>query len=141
MRKFLFILLFCLLSCQPQDPSVIKIHRHFALPTLTVIIKGKSVEMIMDTGGAVTIIDDDLARELGILPQGESIEITGYGGARDLLQAEETLVTLGEHVLKADVYISDTDNITRNKRVKGILGIDHLHGAVIDLEKNTITIE
>lgn len=141
MKKILFILLFSILSCEKPDPSKITIHRHFALPTLTVIVKGKPVEMIMDTGGAITIIDDDLARELGILPTGESIEIRGYGGSRALLQAEETTLTIGNTALFGEVHISDIDNITKTKQVRGILGMPHLNYAVIDLQNNTITFE
>jgi hypothetical protein len=141
MKKIWFILLFCILSCHPADPSIITIHRNYGLPTVTVIVKGKPVEMIMDTGGAVTILDDDLARELGIIPSGESMELRGYGGSRSLLQSEELTLQLGQTQINADTYISDIDNVLNNKQVKGILGIKHLENATIDLKKNTITFE
>lgn len=102
------------------------------------MVKGKPVEVIMDTGGALTILDDDLARELNILPTEESIDLRGYGGERTLSKAEQVEITLGGTYLQGDVYISDIDNILRNKQVKGILGISHLHKAVIDLKNNTI---
>lgn len=140
MRNIWFILLFCLLSCQGKPPEGIPIHRHFTLPTITVIIKGKPVEVILDTGGAVTVLDDDLARELMIFPTEESLELKGYGGSRALPLAEEVFIMLGKHRLEGDVYISDIDNIS-GKQIRGILGISHLPDAVIDLKNNIIKFE
>jgi len=97
--------------------------------------------MIMDTGGAVTILDDGFAQELGILPAGEGPEIRGYGGSRKLLEAEETVLYIGDIPLYGKVYISDIDNVMNTRQVKGILGIEHLDGAQIDLKTNTITFE
>jgi hypothetical protein len=140
MRKILFILLFCLISCK-QDLSVATIRRDLGLPTVTINVKGKSTQMIMDTGGAVTILDDDFARELGIIPSGESMELRGYGGSRKLLEAEEVVLYLEDIPLHGKVYISDIDNIMSTKQVKGILGIEHLQNSQIDLRSNTITVE
>ena len=141
MKKVLLILFICLSSCKKEDSSAIKIHRTLSLPTITVIIKGEPVEMIMDTGGAVTILDDDLAKELDILPTEESIELRGYGGPKSIVLAEEVELTIGETDLQGDVHVSDIDNITRTKQVRGILGMPHLQNAVIDLKNNTITFE
>lgn len=140
MRKILFISLFCLLSCQERSPTDISIHRYLGLPTVTVIIKGKSIEMILDTGGAVTVIDDDLARELLILPTDESMELKGYGGSRQLSLAEDVFIMLDNHRLEGDVYISDIDNIS-GKQIRGILGISHFPEAIIDLKNNIIKLD
>ena len=72
MRILLIFLLF-LISC--GTPSTVPIDNSQGVPLITVSINGEQVVMIMDTGGAVTVIDDDYLNVLKIKELKSSTEI------------------------------------------------------------------
>lgn len=136
MKKILFILLFFVLSCKEPTPTDIRRDQH--LPVITVIINGQKVNMILDTGGAVTILDDDKAKELGINLLDTEMVITGYGGNKEIILAEKTGIEIGNRLVYADIHVTDLGYLVNNK-VHGIIGIPHIDDMVIDLKENTIT--
>lgn len=142
MRNLLLIFIFFLISCY-NDPSIIHISRQYHLPTVTVYINGKSVQMILDTGGAITVIDDNLLTQLNIkMVEGEK-NITGYGGTKKLSLTNQREITLGKTELYGDIYVTDLQYLTKETPIGGIIGIDHISSGhmVIDLSKNIIEVK
>jgi len=142
MRKIIVILLISLFSCN-SNPSEFPIRRDRGLPTVQVTINGKKVEMIMDTGGAITVIDDDYLKKLGITEYEEGKEITGYGGIKNVNITSQTEIKMGNKAMYGDVFVTDLDYITKGIDIGGILGIEHLASgnANIDLMTNTISLK
>lgn len=141
MKNIILILLF-LLSCT-SDNTVYTVSREYHLPTITVKINGVSFEMIVDTGGGVTVLDDDAAKKANIHTLPYSIDIVGYGGTKALMLSDNTDIYVGKNKMSASTYITDLEYITRDSNVDGILGVAHMSsaGAIIDLKTNTIKFE
>lgn len=140
-KLMLIIFLLFISSCNSGTEHPIS--RQYFIPTIDVEIKGKIVHMILDTGGAITIIDDDLARELGINTLPLRKEIIGYGGSKEIYISDYRDIILGKSKMTADIYIMDMQYITNGEPIQGILGIDHLTSSnvTINLITNTISIE
>lgn len=130
-------------GCQTKSPKTIDINRDYSVPVISVEIKGKTVNMILDTGGAITIIDDNLANELDISILPFQKEISGYGGRKSLNFSSETIISVDSVIMIAPIYVSDIDYITQGSDVQGIIGIEHLSsaGAIINLETNKVTVK
>jgi hypothetical protein len=141
MKKFLIALLIFVTSCA-SDPSTFPINREKGLPTVMVTINGKQVEMIMDTGGAITVIDDDELKRLGIKDLGSDNPITGYGGEKNVSVTDQGEIKMGDVTMFGQIFTTDISYITKGTGVSGILGVEHLTSgnAQINLTNNTITL-
>lgn len=143
MLKRILVLIYILLIIGCSSGTEHPISRQYFLPTIEVQIKGKTVQMILDTGGSITVIDDDLARELEIDILPLSQEITGYGGSKEVSLLDYKKIVLGKSTMSADIYVMDMYYITGEEPIHGILGIDHLTSSntIINFINNTISIE
>lgn len=141
MRKLLLILLL-FVACK-SDTYTHQINRQYHLPTIVVTIDGVPIEMILDTGGAITILDDDVVNKLNIKKLSWGKEITGYGGAKKIMLVDQSTIKLGKHKMEGDIYVTDIEYIVKDLPIGGILGIDHMAsvGMKIDLTSNIITIQ
>lgn len=99
--------------------------------------------MIMDTGGAVTVIDDDYLNVLKIKELKSSTEIVGYGGTKNMSLTNENEIVIGDIPTFSDIFVTDLDYILNGTNIVGILGIGHLKSgsAKIDFETNTISVQ
>ena len=101
---------------------------------LNVTINSKVVPFLLDTGAAVTLLRENIWRELNVdkqkLEPAPNLQLVGVDGsplqARGRTQAE---LNLGGEAFRADIVVVDT------LTTEGILGLDFLqkHGAVVDL--------
>lgn len=141
-KKILLILLIFLFSCK-SSPEDFNINRTHGLPTLIVTINGVKVEMIMDTGGAITVIDDDYLKRLRINKFNADKEIVGYGGSKTVDMTGQREINMGDKVMYGDIFVTDLDYLVKGSGIVGILGIEHLSSAQanINLETNTITLK
>ena len=142
MRNIIIILLFFIAACK-SDKYIHIINRQYHLPTIEVIINGVPVEMILDTGGAITILDDDIVDKLNIKKLSWGKEITGYGGIKKILLVDQSTINIGKYKMEGDIYVTDIEYIVNSLPIGGILGIDHISsvGMNIDFEGNIITIQ
>jgi hypothetical protein len=140
MRIILIFLLF-LISC--GTPSTVPIDNSQGVPLITVSINGEQAVMIMDTGGAVTVIDDDYLNVLKIKELKSSTEIVGYGGTKNMSLTNENEIVIGDIPTFSDIFVTDLDYILNGTNIVGILGIGHLKSgsAKIDFETNTISVQ
>ena len=141
MRKLIFIVALFLVSCT-SNPSSEKINMSLGLPIVYVTINGVSVEMILDTGGSITVIEESYLPKLKIEKVSGGRDIAGYGGNKNVRMTDQKYIHIANSKMYADVYTGDLSNIVSESTVVGILGIGHLTSvdAIIDLQTNQITV-
>jgi hypothetical protein len=100
---------FALNSFGKNQPLEIKLGREALgkVPTIEVVVNGKSRLFYFDSGGGISAISPELAKEIGCEPFGE---MTGYnaGGMKfDIKRCEDVSMSLGDFSVKRDVAVFD----------------------------------
>ena len=142
MRKLLLVLLIFIISCNSPSSSI-PIDNSQPVPLITVTINGQKVVMIMDTGGSVTVIDDNYLNVLNIKELRSSKTIVGYGGHKSMTLTNENEIIIGEVSTFSDIFVTDLDYILEGTDMVGILGVGHLKSgnAKIDFENNIVLLK
>lgn len=111
--------------------------------TATVTYRGASVavpDVLIDTGAASTVIDADLAAEVGIYaaPDDELRTLRGVGGREVVFVRRVDRFAIGAHGL--DHFDLEVGAVEYGFGIRGIIGMDFLRAsrAVIDLGHLTI---
>ena len=130
-----------------SQPIEIKLD-HDALgkaPTVKVQIGSKTLPFLFDTGGGVTIITPDVAREIGCAPFGQ---ITGYnaGGTRiDMKRCDDVEMKIGDFSARIDVGVLEVMTFfgLDTTQIGGFVTLQTFadHAITIDLTGNRLTVE
>lgn len=118
------------------------------IPVVNIRISNHNIPMIIDTGSEITILDDDVYREI---PQFFNIGDTVTHSISTInIEREQKMVsalTFINDSIKTKLYIMDIDNvceeifINKGLFVKGIIGCDFLYenGLTIDFKNKRLT--
>jgi hypothetical protein len=114
-------------------------------PTVKVQIGSKTLPFLFDTGGGVTIITQDVAKEIGCAPFGQ---ITGYnaGGTRiDMKRCDDVEMKIGDYSVRLDVGVLEVMTFFSPDTVQigGFVTLQTFadHAVTIDLSGNRLTVE
>jgi hypothetical protein len=130
-----------------SQPVEIKLD-HDALgkaPTVKVQLGRQTLPFLFDTGGGVTIITPDVAREIGCTPFGQ---ITGYnaGGTRiDMKRCDNVEMKIGDFSVRLDVGVLEVMPFFSpdSTRIGGFVTLQTFanHAVSIDLTGNRLIVE
>jgi predicted aspartyl protease len=118
-------------SATPQPkPAVISLtivkEAGEALVIAPVTIKGKEYPFVVDTGATVTLVNDHLAKELGVTPNGKTLPITGIGGGRQAKLANVSGWAIGKSKLPTSTVGIAVNTFSPTTKIAGLLGSDVL---------------
>lgn len=89
----------------------INIEEFFGVPTISVIINGKELRAIIDTGSPITVISPTVAGELGILKKHDAIKVKGIddGDAMEVSKSlDEVTLSIGDVSINLDrIFIGE----------------------------------
>ena len=129
-------------SDQPYVPGIREVTFNRTTTGLSIVIPAQinkqTCDAIIDSAAQVTVISENLFQSMKNKPQiQESVKLKGAGQSHHMTAkfARNVLLTLGDHTYKWDIYIAPISD-------DFILGLDFMlqHKAVVDLEKNTFTV-
>ena len=153
--NFLPVLFLLLIYCAPaQDgrvdaeelPQVIKLERfRKALWKVPVSVQGKAGEFLFDTGGGVTLLSGDLAKQIDCKFWGRTTGYNMFGMRGDGAHCDSLRINVGNvELTPTNVGTIDFgDRFSGDKAPDGLLSLDAFDGKAITLDQKsaTITIE
>lgn len=110
-------------------------------------LNGRPVEVLVDTGAAVTVVAMSVVQELGLQSEWLNKAAGGAGGALDQFRVDGAILKLGEFAPRVAGPVGlDFEQINAPLRAQGskevdvILGVDvfDAHAAVIDYPSQTL---
>jgi hypothetical protein len=127
-------------------PQVIKLQRYRkALWTMNVTVKGKTGDFLFDTGGGVTLLGEDFAKDIDCKFWGRSTGYNMFGKRGDGQFCESVqLAAGGVPLTPANVgKINFGDMFPGSKAPDGLLSLDAFDGKAITIDQQaaTVTIE
>lgn len=130
-----------------SQPLEIKLE-HDALgkaPTINVQIGGKTYPFLFDTGGGITIISPDVAREIGCAPFGRLTAFNAGGTRIDLKRCDAVELKLGAFSTRVDAGVLEVMNFfgPDTPPIGGFVSLQTFEeqAITIDLTNNRVSIE
>ncbi len=128
-----------------ERPQVLLLDPYIAgLRTLTLRVDGHDEKMIFDTGGGITMLTPEVARELGCRPFGRLTGFRNDGTALHVQRCAARIVEAGSWRSEREVGVFDLMSLLGGAPpVAGLVGLDLFdgHAITIDLAGGTLTLE
>ncbi len=99
-----------------------------------VMVQGRGLDFLLDSGAAGLVIDPGVAHSLGLTPFGKS-SVTIGGGDVDQGKARIPSMSIGPlQIPNAVFYTTPFDEQSRDARVVGLIGFDFFASAIVDVD-------
>ena len=135
---------------QPAAPraktAVLTLQPYFReLKTVRVTTAGRSLTMLLDTGGGATLVSPDVARQLGCTPFGRDVGHRMTGEAVEFQRCEALTLSAGTWQRRLEpVAVFDLGRLLPPElpKLDGVLALDAFRGEVVTLDwpAGTITV-
>ena len=123
--------IFCIKMDKPNKYELISFKEAMALaelPVITFTHKGKNLNLILDTGANLSVIDKTIAKKIKLQPTGEKTSLTGMTETSEEIDLAKIVLTYNNKEYNDTVQIQDLSHIfnrikkTTGVTVHGILG-------------------
>lgn len=154
MKKLILLFLaLYFVSCKPKDQSFegdnkIDIVSFQKLPIVEVDLNGKPAYFILDTGGSISVLDENQEKDYGFFVEDDDQEAAGYGGVGKFKKALLVNLVLGGVRFDTDYKAQDLSAIVRAMKngegikITGIIGSDIMkpNAFILNFSDHTVSL-
>lgn len=143
MKNLLLFLLSTGLLYSQEQPQVIKLERfRKALWKVHLTIQGKLGDFLFDTGGGITMLSEDFAKDINCKFWGRTTGYNMFGTREDVAHCDSININIGSVLLTPSNVgkIDFGDRFVGDKAPDGLLSLDAFDGKVITLDQKAGTI-
>lgn len=143
MKKILILILTTGLLYSQEQPQVIKLERfRKSLWKVHLIIQGKPGDFLFDTGGGITMLSEDFAKDISCNFWGRTTGYNMFGIREDGAHCDSLKITIGNVLLSPSNVgkIDFGDRFSGDKTPDGLLSLDAFEGKVITLDQKAGTL-
>lgn len=126
-------------------PPAVAEERPFTLPdgqvVITVTLKGREIPALLDTGATASLIDLDLAKELGIRSRQTGRTLGASGRKIAYGYTQQIMLDLGAGPIRRSIGTYPAGHVFAPEGVRLLIGMDFLDAMVLSLDFQTMTMD